>query len=140
MQRILCPFCDREIKGKGKCDFCGSWVKKPVITETSEEIYPENFSSVASAAAAGAGISPDLSDREQKEAALGSQAASPGQTETVQRGQRSTAPRRAVLASEAVERGQTAVKGSNSKIVVRGIVIVIIVNIILQLLFLLFNI
>ena len=132
MQRILCPFCDHEIKGKGKCDFCGSWVKKPVITETSEELYPENFSSVA-------GISPDFSDRAQREDVLGSQAAA-GQTGAMPGVQRNTTPRRAVLASEAVEHGQTTVKGGNSKIVVKGIVIVIIVNIILQLLFLLFDI
>lgn len=139
MQRILCPFCDHEIKGKGKCDFCGLWVKKPVITETSEEFYQEDFSRVAGAAAAGAGISPDLSDRAQEEAVLGSQTATE-QTGTMSGVQRGTAPRRAVLASEAVERGQTTVKSGNSKIVVRGIVIVIIVNIILQLLFLLFDI
>ncbi len=138
MQRILCPFCDHEIKGKGKCDFCGSWVKKPVITETSEELYPENFSSAAGAAA-GAGISPDFSDRAQREDVLGSQAAA-GQTGAMPGVQRNTTPRRAVLASEAVEHGQTTVKGGNSKIVVKGIVIVIIVNIILQLLFLLFDI
>ncbi len=27
MQKLLCPYCDHEIKGKGKCDFCGSKVK-----------------------------------------------------------------------------------------------------------------
>lgn|GEM_PF-4115197 len=134
MQRMLCPFCDHEIKGKGKCDFCGSWVKKPVITESSEEFYTESFSNVANAGAAA--VPPDLSNMPSN-VVLGSNAANPGQTDTM--AQRGSAPRRAVLASEAVERGQTTVKSSNSKIVVRGIVIVIIVNIILQLLFLLFD-
>ncbi len=86
-----------------------------------------------------AGISPDFSDRAQREDVLGSQAAA-GQTGAMPGVQRNTTPRRAVLASEAVEHGQTTVKGGNSKIVVKGIVIVIIVNIILQLLFLLFDI
>ena len=37
MQKMLCPFCDHVIKGKGKCDYCGSWVKKPVVAKTSAE-------------------------------------------------------------------------------------------------------
>lgn len=37
MQKMLCPFCDHEIQGKGKCEFCGSWVKKPVYAETTAD-------------------------------------------------------------------------------------------------------
>lgn len=43
MQKKLCPFCDHEIKGRGKCDFCGSWVTKPVIAEASAEFHAEIF-------------------------------------------------------------------------------------------------
>ncbi len=49
------------------------------------------------------------------------------------------APRRAVLASEAVEHGQTTIKTGGSKTVAKVVITIIAVNIILQILIMLFS-
>ena len=38
MRKMLCPYCDHEIMGKGRCSFCGSKVKKPIYAEVSDDL------------------------------------------------------------------------------------------------------
>ncbi|MDE7325668.1 MAG: hypothetical protein K2N63_05230 [Lachnospiraceae bacterium] len=135
MQKMLCPFCDHEIKGKGKCDFCGSWVRKPVVAQMSAELNTQASVSSTVQAVQGGGTGSVAGAAE-----AGNQMGVGQQTgNQMGAGQRTGAPRRAVLASEAVERGQTTVKTGGSKTVVKVIVTVIVVNIILQFLLMIFN-
>lgn len=130
MQKLLCPYCDHEIKGKGKCDFCGSKVKKPVVAETSAEFSGQDLTnpdgrdySVNAQGGAGA-----------MDTGAAAGAAAPSRAANAVTGM----PRRAVLASEAVEAGKatgTMKSSATSQKVVKVIVIVVIVNIILQIIF-----
>ncbi len=38
MKKMLCPYCDHEMIEKGRCNFCGSKVKKPIYVEVSDDL------------------------------------------------------------------------------------------------------
>lgn len=166
MQKLLCPYCDHEIKGKGKCDFCGSKVKKPVVMETSAELNGQDFANPG-----GRGDSVHTQGTNAQDDAYRNSGAAPypgnsggassaasvqGGTGAMRNGAAAGAaagsraangaagmPRRAVLASEAVEAGKASgtmkPAGATSQRVVKIIVIVVIVNIVLQIIFSLAN-
>lgn len=35
MKKMMCPYCDHEMKKAGRCEFCGSRVRKPLMVETT---------------------------------------------------------------------------------------------------------
>lgn len=135
MQKMLCPYCDHEIKGKGKCDFCGSRVSKPVLVETTAELnrpatanpnecdcnlhapkehpHDDTYRDSEDASfrtdyerAYGAGNTQGTSAQGgNPRHAVSSGAGAGGQVGAGVQGAPKGAPRRAVLASEAVERG-----------------------------------
>lgn len=186
MQKMLCPYCDHEIKGKGKCDFCGSRVSKPVIVETTAELNAEASANPnecdCNLHAPGAHPhddtyrdSEDASYQADYERAYGAdsaqgaaaqatnaQRATTQSADTYRAGTQNTgaqngqgrvvsgaaaggfmgtgAPRRAVLASEAVERevasGTIKPGKTTGQKIGRIVLIVVLVNIVLELLFL----
>ncbi len=169
MQKMLCPFCDHEIKGKGKCDFCGSRVSKPVIVETTAELnatasanpnecdcnlhapkehphddtyrdsedasYQEDYERAYGADSA-QGTGAQSTGGGGEEGRLSSSAAAGRQ---IGAGAPNGAPRRAVLASEAVERatasGDIKPGKTTGQKVGRVILIILAVNVVLQILF-----
>ncbi|MDE6874549.1 MAG: hypothetical protein K2P87_08830 [Lachnospiraceae bacterium] len=169
MQKMLCPYCDHEIKGKGKCDFCGSRVSKPVLVETTAELnvpptakpnecdcnlhapkehpHDDTYRDSEDASyqadyerAYGAGNAQGASAQGRNtRSAVSSGAGAGSRVGTGVQG----APRRAVLASEAVERGTASgtmkPASTTSQKVGKVIAIVIIVNVVLQILFMLLN-
>ena len=172
MQKMLCPFCDHVIKGKGKCDYCGSWVKKPVVAKTSAEFnaqasadpnqcdcslhspnehphddtyrdsedisYQADYNQAyGTEKTGGASVEPE---RKTASGNGGSGSVSAAAMAGSRMGAGQTgAPRRAVLASEAVEHGQTTIKTGGSKTVAKVVITIIAVNIILQILIMLFS-
>lgn len=165
MQKMLCPFCDHEIQGKGKCPFCGSKVKKPVYAETtadfgatasavpnecdcnlhSPESHPhdDTYRDSADQSYKSDYVEAYGEDAPRKTATLAGAAAA-AQTGTQSAGRPAGAmPRRAVLASEAVQRTQSAnttSAGNTKNKVVKVIVIIFIINLVLQILLGIFSI
>lgn len=164
MQKMLCPFCDHEIQGKGKCAFCGSRVKKPVYAETTADFgarasaepnecdcsvhspeshkHDDTYRDSEDSSYKSDYVKAYGEDAPHRTAAASGTAAGTGAAAQAAGRPAGAAPRRAVLASEAVKRTQSAnttSAGSTKNKVVKVIVIIFIINVVLQVLLTIFS-
>ena len=83
MTKMLCPYCDHEIKKAGRCEACGSKVKKPIVVETTA-VFDAQPS--AQPGECGCDIHSEDSNKGNRKAGNGGQAYGAGTTQTASTG------------------------------------------------------